>query len=367
MRRIINFNSFIFYIFVIGYMFLLNCSAQGIKLKEEEIKFQSGDVMLAGTLFSPDKKGLYPAIIVTHGSGPDTRKMDFYRDRAKFFASEGFTVLIYDKRGNGDSGGEYREMPDLKVPAGDVLAAVRLLSSRPNINPRAIGVMGNSQGGWVGPLAASMSKEIAFVVSISGPGVTPLEQNLYQRGQELLDEGFSAQEIEEVTDFRRRLWTYYATGNGYEQMQADWAKAKTNPWFSKAKFGETYERLYPPDVLEDPRLKSFSYMLYDPVPVLENLRIPVLAVFGEMDRHIPVQESVSKMKAAFAKNKKATIKIFPRAGHGIQIIKGEKEMLTAPALQKNASDKEITNTRILARGFNEFIVRWLKKRMKSKN
>lgn len=362
---------FILNILTLGFVFYFlspnpACARQG-KYTEEEVKFQSGDVTLAGTLFLPAGGKSFPAIVVTHGSGPDTRKLKFYRDRASFFASQGFAVLIYDKRGNGDSGGQYQETPDLKIPAGDVLAARQFLSSRPNINPRAIGVMGNSQGGWVGPLAASMSGEIAFVVSISGPGVTPLEQNLYQRGQELLDEGYSATEIEEITAFRRQLWTYYATAKGYEQMQETWAKAQSKPWFSRVKFGETHERLYKPAVLEDPRLKSFSHMLYDPAPILESLRIPVLAIFGEMDRHIPVEESIKRMKAAFkkSKNKNAQIKTFPKVGHGIQLIDGSKERLTAPHLQKGATQQVIMNAPVLAPGFNEFIAEWLKKRLKS--
>src|SRR4051812_7816843 len=65
---------------------------------EEEIHFSSGNILLAGTLFIPNKNATSPAIAITHGSGKDMRSSGF-RSLAAKLAAEGFVVLIYDKRG----------------------------------------------------------------------------------------------------------------------------------------------------------------------------------------------------------------------------------------------------------------------------
>jgi dienelactone hydrolase len=63
----------------------------------------------------------------------------------------------------------------------DGLSAVAYLKSRKEIDPRHIGVWGMSQGGRLGPLAASHSADISFVIAVSGPGVSPGEQMLASR------------------------------------------------------------------------------------------------------------------------------------------------------------------------------------------
>ncbi len=57
--------------------------------------------------------------------------------------------------------------------AEDALAGVQLLKSRKDINPNQIGIFGGSQGGWVAPLAASRSKDVAFVITSAGSAFTP--------------------------------------------------------------------------------------------------------------------------------------------------------------------------------------------------
>ena len=64
----------------------------------------------------------------------------------------------------------------LRDLADDALAAVELLKARADINPRQIGLWGHSQGGWVAPIVAAQSGDVAFVVSFSGPGVSYAEE-----------------------------------------------------------------------------------------------------------------------------------------------------------------------------------------------
>src|SRR5215216_2996715 len=163
--------------------------------KAEEVSFKNDDVALAGTLLIPLTKGQHPAIVFIHGSGPQDRD---FGPLPGFFARRGFAVLTYDKRGVGNSSGDFKRVAFIKL-AEDALAGVRYLRSRKEINPDKIGVWGVSQGGWLGPFAASQSAEIAFVISVSGPAVSPKEQMLFYRGNQLRSLGLSEEAVSEAT------------------------------------------------------------------------------------------------------------------------------------------------------------------------
>src|SRR5579863_6992940 len=133
--------------------------------REESVRFASGNLMLAGTLILPAGPPRYPAVFLFHGSGRQARD----RSTARWFAEQGFAALTYDKRGVGESTGDFRAGPFMDL-CDDGLAALEYLKSRKEIDARHIGVWGLSQGGWLGPLAASRSSDISFVIAVSGPG-----------------------------------------------------------------------------------------------------------------------------------------------------------------------------------------------------
>ena len=145
--------------------------------RTEEMTFESDGARIAGTLHLPQGEGPFPAMVWVHGSGRAVRQgaMHF----PAFLAGEGYAVLAFDKRGIGKSGGSY-ELPDgstYGVPyfrrrASDVLAGVRSLHKRPDIDSDWVGLVGVSQAGWVAPMAAK-SEDVAFTVILSG-GATAL-------------------------------------------------------------------------------------------------------------------------------------------------------------------------------------------------
>jgi dienelactone hydrolase len=83
-------------------------------------------------------------------------------------------VLRYDKRGAaiGESTGKYLSVGtndnNLEILADDVVAGVEYVKSLDLIDSDRIGVMGLSQAGWIVPLAASKSDDIAFFEAFSG-------------------------------------------------------------------------------------------------------------------------------------------------------------------------------------------------------
>src|SRR5262249_56194043 len=92
-----------------------------------------------------------------------------------YFAHLGFATLSYDKRGVGQSTGTYTHdvnAQEFEKLAGDALAGVALLRTRPEIDRRRIGFWGISQAGWIIALAAGRSPDVAYSVVGSGPAVS---------------------------------------------------------------------------------------------------------------------------------------------------------------------------------------------------
>ena len=296
---------------------------------EEDFRFQGGGLTLAGSLVLPPGEGPHPAIVLTHGSEAGTRRG--YRVFVQLFIEQGIAVMRYDKRGVGDSEGRYVEAPDLRQPCADLLGAVAFLRSHPSIDGEHIGVFGASQGGWVGPMAASMSEHITFVCVQSAPGVSPLEQNLYDKGNRLRTRGLSDADVARATEYRRAFWGYLVTGEGYEEAARLRGELSREPWFTPENFPYPFERRE--TLLRHPRLQSWTiHSAYEPRLTLERVRVPLLAVYGGDDSIVPVEESIARFRAAFAVsgNEHLTVKVFEGADHGVRVIGADGERRIAP-------------------------------------
>ncbi|MCB0278260.1 MAG: hypothetical protein KDD94_02070, partial [Calditrichaeota bacterium] len=128
---------------------------------------------------------------------------------------------------------------------------------------------------------------------------------------------------------------------------------------------EHEQKIYPPSVINShPAFKNFKLDLYDPKTVLEKVKIPFLALFGEKDRHIPVQRSIQRIKSITDKAKNDrffTIKSFPNSGHLIQIVETEKEVLTGSKLT-SVEEKIAYMTKFKANPeFINFLIHWVLK------
>lgn len=259
--------------------------AQRVQLhREEEVRFQNGDVTLSGTLMIPPTDGPHPAVVFVQGSGAETR--EHRRGLADRFARQGIAALIYDKRGTGDSMGDWytASFDDL---AADSLAAVRFLKGHADIHPEQIGLWGLSQGGWIVPLAASRSEDVAFIIVVSGAGVSPAEQELYRWGNALRDLGYSDRAMD--------------TAMKGLKLQFD------------------LDRLNLP--LVDTLFLGLDFY-HDPVPVLGEVAQPVLAIWGDADELVPPRTSAAVFDEALQNrgNQGYTIRVFPDAHHGIGLV-----------------------------------------------
>jgi dienelactone hydrolase len=254
---------------------------------EEPVAFANGGVRLAGTLTVPAGPGPHPAIVFVHGSGPGPRES--YAVEADRFAREGIATLAYDKRGSGASTGDWRQVGFDEL-AEDVLAGVRFLRQDKRIRADQVGLFGISQAGWIIPLAASRSPDVAFLVPVSGAAVTPAEQELWRQRQNLQYLGVPVRFIEAERK---------STAMAYD-------------WQWRFQSG-----LLPlPNPFADDNLNMF----HDAPAVLRRVRQPVLAVLGGLDTLTPPRESAALWADALRQrggNDDFSVRLFPRGSHGL--------------------------------------------------
>ena len=274
--------------------------------KHEDVRFPSGDVQLAGTLITPTARGRHPAIVLVHGSGPQNRESIL--PWARFLIRRGIAVLGYDKRGVGGSTGDWNtaSFDDL---AGDVVAAFDYLKTRGDVDRTRIGLLGVSQAGWIMPLAAVRASDIAFLISISGPGVPAAETTIDQARNEMTMTGMPPQDVSDIVELMKAQNEFARTGQGWDQYMAMRERLAARMGPPPASF---------PGTPDDPYWQGIRRTyFYDPAPTLRRLRVPTLALFGELDNNIMADKNKAAWEAALnaGGNRDYTLVILPNANH----------------------------------------------------
>lgn len=235
---------------------------------KQDIIINSEGANLAGTIYRP--KNAYASVVVVHGSGQETRMTEF----AELLANNGISVLTYDKRGVGKSGGVYAgpevgtnnvDSLNINLLAKDARAALNKIKNYSNGTP--IGLLGFSQAGWIIPIAANNNPLVNFMVLFSCPTITSLEQLRFQ---------------------------FYTNGN-------------TNFWVNHTE--------------EDARnhIKNdsdrYQFISTDPKVALRNISAPSLWLFGEKDIQIPVKLYIEQINTLKSEGKPFEYTLFSNLGH----------------------------------------------------
>jgi pimeloyl-ACP methyl ester carboxylesterase len=289
-------------------------------VREENVSFKSGAIRLAGTLLLPNRRGPVPAIVFVHGAGPEQRFAS--RFLAEFFVNRGVAALIYDKRGTGESSGDWT-VSSFDELAGDVTAAVSFLKSRSEIDAARIGLMGSSQGGWVAPMAALRIPDLAFLIVKSTAAVTPEQQELARVENQMRAGGNSPADIAEALALYRHAIQFSRTGKEWDSLATEIAADSNKKW---AFFGRDTPRNY--WFFDQIRL-NFDH---DPIPVLEQVKTPILVIYGgEDDDGPPLQDTIARLLEAMRQGGNISeLEIFPNAGHDLRVVQGKEQAWDFP-------------------------------------
>jgi hypothetical protein len=243
------------------------------------------------------------------GSGPSDRDNDvFFPPIREHPVSCGIAVGSFDKRGVGGSTGHWQDAA-IEEQAEDALAAVELVSAHVDM---PVGLFGHSQGGWVVVEAAGRSARVAFVVSSSGPGVSPGEQERYATRAYMTRAGISGGEAAEHVERHYE----HVIGMLRSRVSYDEARARILAKGAPA----ALETLGLPVLPDDAATwELFAAMVdYDPRPALERIAVPVLVLFGGEDPITPVAERVAVFREAVRPDL-LRVEVFPGADHRLHL------------------------------------------------
>jgi pimeloyl-ACP methyl ester carboxylesterase len=294
--------------------------------RQEEVVFDNpavAGIRLVGTLTVPQGKGPFPVAIMISGTGQHDRDetLDGHKPFlviADHLTRNGIAVLRFDDRGAGKSTGEANDAT-AGDKASDANAAFAYLLRRTDVRHDAIGFIGHSEGGLIGPIAMANNDKVAFLVSLAGPATDIIDLMLSQRRIMAVGEGLSEEQERRTEPLSIAIFKALASSKTLEEGRAA-ALALLTP--------ETKTALgVPPDtdgaliLGEWMRARTWYLAHYDPAPNLRRIKVPVLALNGSLDRQTEPKQNLDAWRKALRNNRDATINELPGINHMLQTAK----------------------------------------------
>lgn len=324
---------------------------------EEEVSYRNekDKVKIAGTLTVPRGSGKYPVVLLISGSGGQDRNETIAGHRpflvlADHLTRNGIAVLRVDDRGVGGT-----DLGSLTATsenyAEDVLAGVNFLKQRKEIDPKMIGLIGHSEGGMIAPMVATRTNDVSFIVLLAGLG---------QRGEDVI---YSQTELLHKAsgthvDIIRHTIALTRKVNSILKVESDEKRIEQRINEEVVAYdrtlGDLQKKLFEPaaatvkasmPIYKTPWYRYF--IAFDPQPVLKNVKVPVLALNGELDLQVPWKENLDLIGAGLKAggNADVTIKAFPKLNHLFQTSQtgllseyGQIEETMSPEVLKTVSD-----------------------------
>jgi dienelactone hydrolase len=272
-----------------------------------DVNYSSGDHFMAGTLTLPrSHTPPFPAVILITDTGPQNRdgdspgvgglKMGIFRAIAEKLSVNGIAVLRYDDRGVGKSGGSFptADMTDFE---SDARAAITFLRSRPEIDPRRVGVLGCNEGALLGARIAADSPEIKALVSLASPARNGEEIMRWQQKRSL--ERLNLREEDYKAEEKKGLAFIEAIKKSDEDVAEIDAQKVNLRWFR-------------------------AFFASDPLAVIRRVKCPVAVMQGGKDTQVPPEDAEALDRALTeSDNREHDLKIYPTLGHLFTESSGE--------------------------------------------
>jgi pimeloyl-ACP methyl ester carboxylesterase len=287
----------------------------------EDVTFPNpqANISLAGTLTKPRGDGPFAAAVLITGSGPQDRDETVWGHRpfavlADYLTRNGIAVLRVDDRGVGKSGGDFTSAKTADF-ASDARAAVAFLARRADINAHAVGLIGHSEGGVAGPLAAVDNPAVAYIVLLAAPGTSMPELLTTQRRMAGTLQGRDAASLDAESKAIAKL--YEAVASSPDQATA---RARVSAMLTPKAIANLALNPAAKQTIVDEFTSDWlrGLLQYDAPATLAALKVPVLALDGSLDQQVPPEENLAAIRRALAANPDATTRLLPSLNHMFQ-------------------------------------------------
>lgn len=283
-----------------------------------DVKFTNphDQTILAGTITKPKEAGKYPAVVLVTGSGPQNRDEELmghkpFKVIADYLTRNGIIVLRYDDRGMGESTGNFVQ-GTIGDFSKDATAALSFLRSQPDVDTDKVGLIGHSEGGLIAFLMAGQQvSDMNFGIALAGPAISIdslMVQQLYHVGK---SQGMAEEQLEAVRPINQRNFDIIKSDIPKEAARQQLLKN-----MASISGGNTTAL---EKELEVMLMAPYRYFIrIDPVPFIQQIRIPMFAAFGEKDVQVPPAENMESLADHLPENPKSQTKIYPSLNHLFQ-------------------------------------------------
>jgi pimeloyl-ACP methyl ester carboxylesterase len=247
---------------------------------EKEMTFESDSLHLAGTLVMPHPEGRLPGVVLIPGSGMVDRnenskklQINAFRDIANHLAGEGIASWRYDKRGVGESEGDFLKS-GFYDNVSDALSALNFLKSQDCIQADKVFLIGHSEGALISTRLAGTGAEVAGVVLLAGAA---------QPGEDILT-WQATQIVKGMRGFNKWLINF---------LHIDVQKSQRK---QLEKIKNSTKDSYRVGLISKLNAKWFrEFLSYNPAEDLSKIQVPVLAITGTKDIQVN-PDDISRME-----------------------------------------------------------------------
>ncbi len=277
----------------------------------QDFQVQDGRAMIAGSLYVPEGKGPFNAVLILGDSGPQDRKgnppgdtlfWNHHRDWSRAFQKAGVAALSPDDPGTGYSvsGNENESLSDAVLHARAVIAWAR---TQPALAGGKIGVLGHGEGSLVAlQLAVNGDADFAVLVGAHGMGIGDLflAQSEFEMKRQGVPKGVMEGKLAEDRELQRL-----------------WLDTKIDLWKAPA-VPEKFE------MMGGPRAWFREISSYKTIELAARVKVPVMVVHGEADLQVPLSNGEALAKALADAKKDATFRKFGGLDHFLMpVINGD--------------------------------------------
>ncbi|MCA9659245.1 MAG: alpha/beta hydrolase, partial [Myxococcales bacterium] len=288
-----------------------------------DIEVVRGDLKLACSMVVPAGEGPFPAAALLSGSGAQDRDETIFDHKpflvlADRLARDGVASLRCDDRGVGGSTGELMTTTQDEL-TDDALAMIDALAGDLRVDPKAIGMIGHSEGAMLAPQAAVTAPDkVAFVVLLAGPGV-PGREILTQQSSDLSAAmGKTPEAVEAEAEAHRAMVDAVVKGADRDALAAK-IEALVDLQIAGKGLDDATKRALVNQAVDQMTSPWFvSFLKSDPQQWLRKLkRPPVLAIGGDLDLQVRAQENLEAIAKGLkrARNKDVTTKELAGLNH----------------------------------------------------
>ena len=293
--------------------------------EEVNIKNKKAGVELSGTLTYPKAGINLPTVILISGSGPQDRNSTLFGKKpfqriAEHLTRSGYAVMRFDDRGVAKSSGSFAAATSFDF-AEDVECIFKFLKKNKRIDKTKIGLLGHSEGSLIASIVASRNKEIAFILSLGGPGTRGDTLILSQAKLIMERSGMNKNQVNSTLELNRTIYKIVLTEADSIEKDQLIRKAVLQHGIKSSPYDSLATEQLSNTLAQQANTEWFkTFLSYDPALYWTKVHCPVFAINGVKDVQVPAVDNISGIQNYLAKaeNYDVRVKMYPNLNHLFQ-------------------------------------------------